>query len=60
MRGVTELGGFVAAAGPYEIAHPAPEWAWILPVAIVCGMAAVGLNVLATHRAKGFTLVLPS
>jgi hypothetical protein len=60
MHGIMELGGLVAAGGPYGIAHPAPEWVGLLPVAIVCGMAAVGINVLAAHRAEGFTLVLPS
>lgn len=34
MRGVLELGGFVASGGPYEIAHPAPGYVWIFPVFI--------------------------
>lgn len=34
MRGVMELGGFVATGGPYEIAHEAPKWVWIFPVSI--------------------------
>lgn len=32
MRGVMDLGGFVASGGPYEIAHPAPNWVWLFPV----------------------------
>jgi hypothetical protein len=35
MRGVMELGGMVAIGGPYEIAHPAPNYWWIIPVAII-------------------------
>jgi hypothetical protein len=35
MRGVLDLGGFVARGGPYEIAHEAPSWVWIFPVSIV-------------------------
>jgi hypothetical protein len=35
MRGVMDEGGFVASGGPYEIAHPAPSWVWIFPVAII-------------------------
>ena len=34
MRGVMELGGFVASGGPYEIAHPAPGYVWVFPVFI--------------------------
>lgn len=34
MRGVMDLGGFVATGGPYEIAHPAPGWVWVFPVFI--------------------------
>jgi hypothetical protein len=35
MRGVLDLGGMVALGGPYEIAHPAPGYWWIFPVAII-------------------------
>ena len=38
MRGVMELGGFVASGGPYAIAHPAPDWVWLVPVSIVTGL----------------------
>lgn len=34
MRGIMELGGFVASGGPYSIAHEAPGWVWIFPVCI--------------------------
>lgn len=35
MRGVLDEGGMVAVGGPYEIAHPAPSYWWIFPVAII-------------------------
>jgi hypothetical protein len=38
MRAVLRLGGFVASGGPYAIAHPAPEWIWLVPVSIVTGV----------------------
>lgn len=59
MRGVMELGGFVAQGGPYEIAHPAPDWVWVVPVSIVGGFLVGGINLVAAHRAGGYTLVLP-
>lgn len=34
MRGILDLGGMVAVGGPYEIAHPAPSWWWIIPLSI--------------------------
>lgn len=51
MRGVMELGGFVATGGPYEIAHPAPDYVWIFPVFInlmvfsMIGAASVGKKI---------------
>ena len=50
MRGVLDLGGFVATGGPYEIAHPAPEWVLLVPVSIWCGWAFGGLMFAATRR----------
>jgi hypothetical protein len=35
MRGVLDLGGFVARGGPYVIEHEAPGYVWIFPVAII-------------------------
>jgi hypothetical protein len=35
MRGVLDEGGMVARGGPYEIAHPAPDYWWIFPVSII-------------------------
>ena len=59
MRGVMELGGFVALGGPYVIAHPAPDWVWLVPVSIVIGMILGFANAAFAHRADGFTLALP-
>ena len=56
MRGVMDLGGFVAVGGPYEIAHPAPGWVWVMPVSILLGLAAVWGNAAAASHARGFSL----
>ena len=42
---VMEVGGFVASGGPYEIAHLAPGWIWIVPVGIMAMMAAFFVNI---------------
>jgi len=44
MRPIMRLGGMVASGGPYAIAHPAPDWVWIMPVAILFGMACFFVN----------------
>ena len=41
MRGIMRLGGYVASGGPYAITHPAPGWVWVMPVAIILGLATV-------------------
>ena len=33
------LGGMVASGGPYAVAHPAPEWIWIMPVSAILMVA---------------------
>ncbi len=58
MRGVMRLGGFVASGGPYPIAHPAPGWVWIVPVAVVTGLAAVFAGIFANPRG-GWVSLLP-
>ncbi len=35
MRGLLERGGAVATGGPYEIAHPAPGYTWVVPLAVI-------------------------
>ena len=57
MRGIMRLGGFVASGGPYEIAHPAPGWVWILPVSIIVGMISVFVSLGAGHRIGGPSLM---
>lgn len=56
MRGVMDLGGFVARGGPYEIAHPAPDWVWVVPVSIMTGFLFGGLHIVGASRARGFAL----
>ena len=56
MRGVMRLGGMVASGGPYAIAHPAPSWVWIMPAAIVAGMAFFFIN-LFSGRGAGVNLM---
>lgn len=57
-REVMLLGGFVARGGPYEIAHPAPTWVWVVPVSILSGVVFIGLHLLAASRAGGFNLLM--
>ncbi len=59
MRGVLELGGFVASGGPYAIAHPAPSWIWMVPTSILSGAAFIGIQMAGARRLGGFTLLLP-
>jgi hypothetical protein len=51
-------GGFVAIGGPYEIAHPAPNWVWIMPVSVWIGMGFGALNAFSARWAEGFDLVV--
>jgi hypothetical protein len=48
MRPIMRLGGMVASGGPYAIEHPAPAWVWIMPVAIIFGMACFFLNLFSS------------
>jgi hypothetical protein len=50
MRGVMRLGGMVASGGPYAIEHPAPSWVWVMPLAIVVGMACFFLNLFSSDE----------
>lgn len=56
MRPIMRLGGMVASGGPYAIEHPAPTWAWIMPVAIVLGMICFFVNLFA-HDADEINLM---
>ncbi|MBN2571916.1 MAG: hypothetical protein JXA68_07300 [Ignavibacteriales bacterium] len=59
MRGIMDLGGFVAYGGPYVIQHEAPGWVWIMPVSIIAGMASVFLNQVFSKRIGGWSIILP-
>jgi hypothetical protein len=56
MRGVMDLGGMVAEGGPYEIAHPAPHWWWLIPVSIFGFMACGVLNLVCVRALAGVDL----
>ena len=56
MRGVMDLGGFVASGGPYEIAHPAPGWIWVFPVSILAGLVFLLLYSIFAKKIGGIKL----
>lgn len=51
--------GFVASGGPYEIAHPAPGWIWLVPVSILSGVAFIGIHWRGAGHLNGFNLLTP-
>lgn len=54
MRSVMEIGGFCATGGPYVIEDQCPEGiAWMMPVSIMLGLLALGVNVVASFRLPG-------
>jgi hypothetical protein len=57
MRGVMDLGGMVATGGPYEIAHPAPGYVWIIPVSIIGFMILVFVSFIPALSEGGGNLV---
>ncbi len=58
MREVMNLGGFVASGGPYEIAHQAPDWIWIMPASIFGGMFFILLNFLNARKIGGIKILI--
>jgi hypothetical protein len=40
---VMAIGGSCGSGGPYEVAHPCPEGAWMAPVGILGGLVCLGL-----------------
>ena len=56
MRGVMDLGGFVARGGPYAIVHPAPGWVWIFPAGLLAGLAFLGLYLVNSGFLGGLNL----
>jgi len=57
MRGIMRLGGFVAAGGPYMIAHPAPRYVWIFPVSIWLGLICVFIHGVQVRKLGGLNLL---
>ena len=51
-------GGFVATGGPYVIAHPAPDWVWLIPVSIFGLIAFAAIDWAAAKRGWGLNLWL--
>ena len=46
-------GAFVASGGPYEIVSPAPDWVWVMPVAVWTMILFGGLALYATKKGWG-------
>ncbi|MCP4647058.1 MAG: hypothetical protein GY852_04880 [bacterium] len=57
MRFVMFLGGFVARGGPYEIAHPAPDWIWIFPVSMFLLMFSLFGSLAVSAKTRGPNLM---
>lgn len=55
--GIMDRGGFVASGGPYQIAHPAPDWSWMLPVAFIGVWVFPAAHGIFASRIKGFGLI---
>jgi hypothetical protein len=53
-------GAFVASGGPYEIASPAPDWVWVMPVAIWTMIIFGGLALYATKKGWGESPIIVS
>ena len=53
MRGVMRLGGFVASGGPYEIAHQAPDWVWMMPVSVMLMLFPIFTSIFSGSRISG-------
>ena len=58
MRGVMDLGGFVAKGGPYAIAHPAPDWIWVIPVSIFAGLIFGFFYAVGANKIGGVNIVI--
>jgi hypothetical protein len=57
MRGVMDLGGFVAYGGPYVIAHEAPGWVWVFPLSIFLMLASVFMSLGTSSKTSGPNLM---
>ena len=56
---IMELGGMVASGGPYEIAHPAPDWAPLVTMGFVLGLFAFFANLFVAANYGRPNLILP-
>jgi hypothetical protein len=58
MRGVMDLGGFVASGGPYEIAHQAPSWIWVFFVGAFGGVIFLFLYTIFARKIGGLKITI--
>ena len=59
MRAVMDVGGTCAEGGPYEIAQPCPDGAWMISVAIPVLIAAAMLGSYVAFRLTAPNLLVP-
>lgn len=57
MRGVMFLGGYVSSGGPYLITNPAPEWTWVMNLAILSTIGSLTAGISILKKQKGVTLL---
>lgn len=57
MRAILYLGGFVASGGPYAIAHPAPDWVWLIPVAVILMVITMMAGMAGGTKSRGPNLM---
>jgi len=58
MRGIMDLGGFVASGGPYQITHNAPDWFWVFPVSIFGILFGMLIYFLTARKIGGVKILL--
>lgn len=59
MRDVMEVGGSCADGGPFVVATPCPDTAWLAPLSIVVGMAGGFLLAMALARIEVTAAAIP-
>lgn len=57
MRGVMHLGGYAAMGGPYLVGRQAPDWVWVMPLAILLTVASMSAGFALLRRERGFSLI---
>ena len=55
---ILNMGGFVAAGGPYSIEHQAPSWFWIIPVSFITGVIFMFVNFKCARRTGGLHILI--